>query len=71
MLSTSPMATAEVARADWVRPVLDQQTDDPEILALRRKMQRRRRIAFIADIRISPTIDEALDDGLVSDAKVE
>ncbi len=56
---------------DGFRSVLDEQLDNREVSALGREMQRECVIAFVADVRIGPAIQEQLHDWLVVHAEMQ
>ena len=55
-----------VAGTDRIGPVLDQQSNDAEMLFLRGEVQRHRVVALVADVGIGAAIEQPLDGRLVA-----
>ncbi len=56
---------------DRLRAVLDQERDDRAIAAFGGKMQWKRVVSLVADVRVRAAIEKELDDRFMLDAEVE
>ncbi len=57
--------------SNCLRAVFDEQPDDLEVAVLRGEMQRKRVVAFVADVRVRAAREQRSNDRLVADTEMQ